>query len=253
MFKRKIYNIGIALSGGGARGFAHLGILKALAEKGIKPDVISGVSAGAIAGAFISSGKSPEETLEIIKKYRFFELSRLRFPRLGLFTMDNLKSSLEKEIEYKRIEELPIPLMVGATDILEGKMKYFSNGLLTEVILASSSIPVLFNPIKINGKLYSDGGVLENQPIKPLLDLCRKTIVVNISPTKPIKEIKNIVQMTTRLFQLGVNVKDEEYIRKSSLYIEPDHIDDYEFLDTKHAQEIFNIGYDYVSKMDIKL
>ncbi len=253
MFKRKIYNLGIALSGGGARGFAHLGVLKALEEKGIKPDIISGVSAGSIAGAFICSGKSPEETLAIIKKYRFFELSRLRFPRLGLFTLDNVKTSLSKEIEYKKIEDLPLPLIVGATDILDGQIKYFSSGNISEVVLASSSIPVLFNPIEIDGKLYSDGGVLDNQPLKPLSDLCSKTIMVNISPVNPVKEIKNLTQMTTRLLQLGINGQGEDYMSKCSLYIEPKDIDKYEILDTKHADEIFEIGYNHVKNLTIRL
>ena len=224
MFGRKKYRLGISLSGGGARGFAHLGILKALEEKGIKPDIISGVSAGAIAGAFIAAGKKPEEALAIIKQYRFFDLARLRYPRLGLFTLDHVKNSIENEISFKRIEELPTPLLIGTTDILEGKIKYFSEGSLSQIVQASAAIPILFNPIVIDGKPYSDGGVLVNQPIKPLFERCRKTIMINISPVTPIKEVKNLAQIATRTFQLGVSSQDEEIRKKCTLYLEPPEI-----------------------------
>ena len=253
MFRRKKYRLGIALSGGGARGFAHLGILKALEEKGIKPDIIAGVSAGAIAGAFIASGKSPHQALDIIEEYRFFDLARLRFPRNGFFTLNNVKASIEKEIPYERLEQLPIPLLVGATDILEGKVTYFSEGPIAPIVQASGSIPILFNPVSIEEKLYADGGILANQPIKPLFELCRKTIMVNISPVYPIKEVKNMVQMAARVFQLGINAPEEEDKNRSSVYIEPTEIKKYDFLDTKHAKEIFEIGYEHVSRRQIKL
>lgn len=253
MFWRKKYRLGIALSGGGARGFAHLGVLKALEEKGIKPDVVSGVSAGAIAGAFYAAGIKPDKALEIIKQYRFFELARLRFPRRGLFTLDNVGESIKNEIPYQKLEELPTPLIVGATDILEGKINYFTEGPIASAVQASSSIPVLFNPVTIDGKLYADGGVLANQPIKPLFKLCRKTILVNISPVCSITEVKSLAQIATRTFQLGVNSQVEEDKTKCTLYIEPPEIREYDFMDTKNAHKIFDVGYQYISGMKVKL
>jgi len=250
MFKKKHkkYKLGIALSGGGARGFAHLGILKALREKGLEPDIISGVSAGAIAGAFIASGKSVEESFEIIKGYRFFDLATIRFPRTGLFSLDSIQSSITKEIPHKNLEDLPIPLIVAASNMLEGKIEYFNEGPLPKIIQASASIPVLFSPVNINGKLYADGGLLDNQPIKPLLNVCKKTILVDISPVRPIREMKNLAQVATRMFQLGINSKDESR-ELASLKIAPPELEKYEILDTKHAQEIYDIGYQFVSEM----
>ncbi|MEM6736156.1 MAG: patatin-like phospholipase family protein [Bacteroidota bacterium] len=254
MFKKsKKYKIGMALSGGGARGYAHLGILKALKEKGIVPDAISGTSAGAIAGAFISAGKEPEEAFEIIKGYRFFDLKTIRLPRSGLFSLDKIKDSIEKELTYDRIENLPIPLFVAVTDMLEGKMEYFSEGPLSHTVQASSSIPVLFSPVEIEGKLYSDGGVLDNLPLKPLVNCCKKTIIINISPIRPIKEIKNLVQVATRMFQLSINARDSEKKELCNFYIEPPDIERYDFLDTKHAREIFDVGYNYARDLEITL
>lgn len=252
-WKSKKHNLGIALSGGGARGFAHLGILKALKEKGIEPDVISGTSAGAIAGAFIASGKSPEEAFEIIKKYRFFDFATIRFPRSGLFSLDSIRDSIEKEIDQKRIEDLPKPLFISATNMLDGNIEYFSEGPLSKVIQASASIPVLFSPVEIDGKLYSDGGVLDNLPLKPLLNCCKKTIVINISPLLPINEMKNLVQVATRMLQLSVNARENVKKQKADFYIEPPEVDKYEILDTKHAKEIFDVGYSYTKDLDINI
>jgi len=249
----KKYDLGVALSGGGARGYAHLGILKALKEKGIEPDIISGVSAGAIVGAFIAAQREPDEIFEIIKEYRFFDLASIRFPRKGLFSLDFIKNSIGKEIEYEKIEDLPIPLIVAATNMLDGEMTYFSEGSLSEIVQASSSIPVLFSPVEIDGKLYSDGGVLDNIPLEPLIARCKKTLVINISPVEPIEEMKNIVQVATRMFQLSVNARDSEKKKQCDFYIEPPEMCKYEILDTKHAKEIFDTGYRYTVDLDIPL
>ncbi|MEM7297069.1 MAG: patatin-like phospholipase family protein, partial [Bacteroidota bacterium] len=108
-FKKKKHKVGIALGGGGARGFAHLGVIKALNEKGIYPEIISGVSAGSIAGAFIASGRSPDEAFEIIKEYNFTGLSELKIPKTGFLSLDKLTSLLKKHIEIDQIENLPTP------------------------------------------------------------------------------------------------------------------------------------------------
>lgn len=251
--KSKKYKIGIALSGGGARGFAHLGILKALKEKGIEPDIISGTSAGAIVGAFICAGKEPEEALDIIKSYKYFDIRRINFPKTGLFNLNILGHSIHREINYRNIEDLPKPLLIAATDMMKGEIKYFSEGSLPKCVQASSSIPVLFKPVNINGKLYSDGGALDNLPIKPIKKLCKKTIAINISPLLPITEMKNIMQVATRMLQLSVNAHEQLKNNQADFYIEPPDVNRYDILDRKHAKEIFNVGYNYAKNMDIDL
>ena len=252
-FKSKKYNLGIVLGGGGARGFAHLGILKALREKGIEPDVVSGTSAGAIVGAFICSGKTPDEAFKIIKDYRFFDFATIRFPRSGLFSLDSIKYSIMREIDYKNIEELPKPLFITATNMLDGKVHYFSEGSLAKCVQASASIPILYNPVEIKGKLYTDGGVLDNLPIRPLAKICKKIIIINISPLLPIPEMKNMVQVATRMLQLSVNAGERRKRKQADFYLEPPDINKYDILDTKHAKEIFDVGYTYAQSLEIKI
>lgn len=253
MASKKKYKLGIALGGGGARGFAHLGILQALYEKGIKPDIISGVSAGAIVGAFIASGHSPKQVFDIIKKYKFTGISEFNIPKTGLLSSSKMKSSLLSKIPAKRLEELEIPLVICVSNMLEGKAEYLQKGPLADIVQASASLPVLFSPVKINGSLYSDGGVLDNVPVKPLRRVCKKVIGVSISPVQEITELSNLIQVTTRMFQLAVNPNKRSLQKKCDLFIEPLELSKYEIMDTKHAGEIFEIGYKHTQKLDIEL
>lgn len=251
--KAKKYKIGIALGGGGARGFAHLGVLQALEEKGIKPDIISGVSAGAIAGAFIGAGKSPRETFDIIKKYKFTDLTTFNIPKTGLFSLEKMRKIVKTHIKVDNIEELEIPLIIGASDMLSGTMEYFTEGNLADRVEASAAIPVLYSPVEINGKLYSDGGIFENVPISPLKRKAEKIIAISISPIQKIEELTSMVQVATRMFQLTVNQRSSELKKRCDLFIEPADLCSYDVMDTKHAETIFNIGYDYTKELEIDL
>lgn len=246
------YKFGFVLSGGGARGFAHLGILEALAEKGIRPDIISGVSAGAIAGVFICAGKTPHETHQILKSKNLFQYTAITLPVNGLLKLNGLQKVLEKEIPYKNIEDLPVPLYVGTSNITDGVPEYFNKGPLSRIVLASASIPVLFSPVEINGKLYSDGGLLENIPVEPLKSKCRRIIVSNISPLQKPADVKNLVQMVTRTFHLSIHARIKEAKNYADLYIEPERLTHFDLLSGGHADEAFEIGYMAVKELDGK-
>lgn len=252
MFGSKKYTTGYVLGGGGARGFAHLGILQALSEKGIKPDIISGVSAGAIVGTFICAGFEPKEILKIIKSYKFLDITRLRFPKLGLLSLDILEDSIRKEVGIAKVEDLEIPLVITVSNMLKGKVEYRTHGPLPELVHASSAIPALFNPVQIAGQLYSDGGVFDNLPLKPLDDKCKQRIVANISPIKAVDELKNLAHVVTRMFQLSVNVRPLDQMKKQDIYIGPEALSAYDIMDSKNADKIFDIGYEFTKALDIK-
>ncbi|MEO9870792.1 patatin-like phospholipase family protein [Ekhidna sp.] len=252
-FGKKKYNLGIAMGGGGARGFAHLGVMEALAEKGIKPDIISGVSAGAIAGAFIASGQSPRDAFDLMKKYNFTGLAKLTGFKQGLLSLTKMKEDLEKKIKAKNLEDLDIPLIVTVSNMLEGKVEYLSEGPLSTIVQASASIPIIFSPVEYQGKLYNDGGLFDNLPIKPLQDNCKKIISISISPIQKLDELKNLKEVVFRMFQLAINTSSEEIAANSDLCIEPLELANYDIMDTKNAEKIFEIGYNYAKNLDIKL
>jgi len=245
--------IGIALSGGGVKGFAHLGVLKALEEKGIEADLLAGVSAGAIVGSFIAAGKKPAEIMELINENDFFDFAKLGIPDRGLFTLGNMTENLEKSLGFKTFEELKIPFYVGAANIDKARMEYFSQGDLIKIIQASASIPVLFSPVEINGDLYVDGGLFENLPVNPLLNKCDKLIAVNVMPVNLEEKIDSITDIAVRTFQLKTAASALELREKADIYIEPTGIAKYNILNTKYSQELFELGYNYCKNLEIKI
>ncbi len=251
MKTKKKYEIGIALGGGGQRGFAHFGILKALNEKGIYPDMISGVSAGAIAGAFIADGKEPEEAFNLLKKNKFADFTRIIFPIDGFFSLDKLNDNLKNLIEADDVKDLKLPFYAAATNLTDGTVEYFDEGPLHTIIQASSSIPVVFSPVEIDGKLYVDGGIFDNVPVTPLLGKCKKIIAVNVNPMKKAKSIKNFLQVADRVTHLVVNQTIKDIKDKCDIFIEPKRTIEYEILSSDHPDKLFEIGYEYCKSLDI--
>lgn len=248
----KRYKTGLVLSGGGTRGFAHLGVIDALQEKGIKPDVISGVSAGAIVGAFIAGGKSPRETAEIFKKGWFFKYTKLQLPVNGLMKLDGLKEIINTEIEFKKLEESPLPFYIGVANLNKGKAEYKNSGPLDQTVLASSSIPVLFAPVKIDGQFYVDGGLMDNIPIEPIKNDCERIIVVNIAPLNPREKFRNLIQIASRTFYMSVNANMNLIQKYASVFIEPEGIDKYDILTRTHADELYELGYNSMKKIELE-
>lgn len=238
------YQHGIALSGGGTRGFAHLGVLKALEEYSVKIDYVAGTSAGAIAGVLYASGMAPEEIHNLIKSRNVLSFTKMLIPRQGLFTLDGLAEFIQQHVEEKNLEELPLPLTVTATNLNEGKVEYFSEGPIVDAVLASASIPVIFSPVKIGSSEYCDGGVYDNLPSVYLKSRCEKIIGVNISPIEVTHEKLSLLDIASRSFQLGVNANVVSSITACDLYIEPADIRKFGLLDTSLADDIFASGYE---------
>ncbi len=253
LLKKNKYKYGIALSGGGVRGFAHLGVLKALEEKGIKPDIISGASAGAIAGAFIAAGNSPQDVFEFIKNRKIIDFVQVKMPKTGLLNLDRLRKNLAEHIKADDLQDLEIPFIVAASDIINGKIKYFDSGPLVKIVQASASIPVLFAPVEIDGMLYSDGGLFDNLPVEPLRDSCKKVIAINVSPINKTEKLKNLIQIAARTFHLSVSSTIQGIEEKCDLFIEPPDLDRFEILDASKADDIFKVGYEYCKGMEIDL
>lgn len=198
----KKYKIGIALSGGGARGFAHAGVLKALEEKGIKPEIISGVSAGSIIAVMYAAGISPDNILKLFSHIKFSDLAELSVPKDGFFKMDRFKKFLKKAVEYENLEDLPIPTFVCATDLDHCRSVIFRDGGIIDRVSASCSIPIIFKPIKINGTNYVDGGVLRNLPAWAIRPYCETLIGVNCSPLVNYKFKPSIIEIAQRSYDL---------------------------------------------------
>lgn len=239
----KIYKIGLVLSGGGARGFAHLGVIKALNEKGIIPDVISGTSAGAIVGSLYADGYTPEEILKILNLNGRLHYFSPAVPRGGLLQISGIEKILREKLRAKKFNDLKIPLFVSATDLNNGKAVYFSEGDLLQPVIASASIPVLFRPVVIDNVQYVDGGVLDNLPLKPIEEKCRYLIGSFVNPIGYEKNITSLIHIAERTFLLSMSKELTEKSKKFDLLIAPPQLKKYAILDPDKAKEVFMVGY----------
>jgi NTE family protein len=238
------YKIGLVLSGGGARGFAHIGVMQALNDAGIFPDVISGTSAGAIVGVLYADGYTPAEIMKILNSNSRLHYIRPTVPREGLLQISGIVRILRDNLKAKTFEELKIPMFVTATDLNNGKIIYFSAGELHTIIVASASIPVLFKPVVIKKIQYVDGGVLDNLPIKPIENRCRFVIGSFVNPTGYEKNLTNLISIAERTFLLSMSKEVVEKAKKFDLFIAPIELRNHKILDPEKAVEMFNIGYD---------
>lgn len=239
----KKFKTGLVLSGGGARGFAHLGVIQALNEAGIFPDVISGTSAGAIVGVLYADGYAPKEILALMSWASRFDFMRPALPREGLLQINGVDRILKANLRAKTFEDLKIPLFVSATDLNQGKSVYFSKGDLFEPVMASASIPVLFQPVKINNVSYVDGGVLDNLPIKPIENSCQVIIGSFVNPIGYVEKISGLINIAERTFLLSMSKDVVEKSKRFDLYIAPPDLRNYGILDPEKSQEIFDLGY----------
>lgn len=238
--------VGIVLAGGGIRGIAHLGVLKAFTNAGITFSHVTGTSAGSIAGALYAAGIDPEEALNI-----FLKTKLLRFLRptlgLGLINFENT-SALLKPYLPQNIEDLKIPLTIAATNFSEGKLVYFNKGPLIRAIQASSCIPGIFKPIIIDEKMYVDGGLLNNFPVEPLLKDCDFIIGSSCNHLNPVDKITNITALLTRAALMSINKDMEEKTSLCDILIEPKGMGSINIFDTAKAETIYWLAYEEALK-----
>jgi len=239
--------ISIALSGGGARGISHLGVLKALDEHGIKPSIISGTSAGAIVGGFYGAGYSPDEILVIIIKTKMLSIFKPAFSWQGLLSMDSLLKILKDNLP-SNFADLKIPFIAAATAIEIGETHYFRSGDLHSAILASCCLPVLFNPVAIDGVKYIDGGILNNIPVEPLVDKSDFIIAVGCNPISKTHTISTFKDVMERSSLLAISKNAEKSKALASVFIEPPLLTNFSGFDLSKAKEIFETGYRYTSE-----
>ncbi|WP_026630721.1 patatin-like phospholipase family protein [Dyadobacter alkalitolerans] len=241
--------IGLVLSGGGARGIAHIGAIKALMEHGIKPDVISGTSSGAFIGAMLAHDYTPDEIIEMIIQTSFYPYIRFGFGANGLLHMNKLEAVLRRYIPENTFESLKTPLVVTATDIVSGEELQFRNGELAIPVLASCCIPGLFSPIRFQGRELVDGGVLNNLPVEPIIEETDFIIGIHCNPFTLDKPLKRTTELVYRSLILAMHSKTKERFKKCNLLIEPPELSKFSIFDFRKAGQLFDVGYGYTKRL----
>ena len=246
-----MHEIGISLSGGGTRGVVHIGVLKALEEHGIFPSIIAGTSAGSIVGAMYAHGYTPAEIFSIASERSLIWMFSLRMPNKGFVRHTFLRKMLQKYLPEKTFEELRKPLYVAIANLNSGKAEVKSAGPLHDVIIASSSIPVLYEPIMIGDSWYADGGLLMNLPVSPIRDQAKYIIGVNLIPRKVLTsdEVNTISGVAARTFNLAAINTIEPELKYCDLIIEPESIYQYSRFNFTKIRQMYEIGYEETIKM----
>ncbi len=238
--------VGLVLSGGAARGIAHLGVFKALEENRIPVHAISGTSAGAIAGAFYAAGISIQKMIEFVDDSSLFNLFSLKLPNKGLTDLSYLRRKIKQYIPHNSFEKLNLPLTVALSNLNTGEINYFDSGELDEVIAASCAIPLLFRPIHIQGQTYVDGGLLANAPVQPLVGSCDFIITINLVPQVELEhhELSSIFHIAQRCFDLAALNNIKPQLRQSHVIIEPPQLKKISRFSLNRSREIFELGYE---------
>lgn len=242
-------NIGLVLSGGGIRGMAHIGLLKALKEHGIEVDRVAGSSIGALVGALYANGNSTDEMLDFFKQTPLFQYSFFAIGKPGLIDTAKYKNVFKKFFPENSFEGLSKPLYIVATDLINGSEKVFNQGELILPLLASAALAPVFSPVEIDGVLYADGGIMNNFPKEYVEEQCDFIIGSNVSINSKLtkKELSNSIQLAGRITGLMIYASCREKIGECDVLIEPQELEHIGVLDKKGIEKAYTIGYDKAS------
>ncbi|MDR0428409.1 MAG: patatin-like phospholipase family protein [Dysgonamonadaceae bacterium] len=246
------YQKGLVLSGGGARGIAHLGTAKALYEAGEVFDVIVGTSMGAIVGCLLADKQNPDDIIKLFTPKNMRSFIRPLLSNKGMLTMDGARKMLKAILTTENIEDLSIPFMACATNLSSGRPEYFESGNIIDAVIASAGIPVVFAPAIINNNQYVDGGVLNNLPVRKIRNNCKKIIGSHVNPqTLGLEngQVLGLIHIADRAFHLCIQGNTEEDREMCDLYLEHTNLNDIGTFDFNKADEIFRRGYENTKRL----
>jgi NTE family protein len=241
--EREPCRLGLTLSGGAARGFAHIGVLRAFEEAGIEIDYISGSSMGALIGLFYAAGKTPDEMIEIAKsinKRKLKTMSPLQFGKTGL---DYVEQIIKNHVAQTTFEELKKPLFVCVTNFQSGRFEIISKGEFLPAVLASAAIPIKFEQQIINETPYIDGGVVNNLPVEPLRERCHVVVGISVNPVEIKTGKMNLGQKVKRVAELMINENEARRIEMCDYHLEIQGLGEIDFEDYDRVHEIHDLGY----------
>ena len=234
---------GLALGGGAALGGAHIGVLRALDELGIQIDLVAGTSIGAFVAALFAFGKSWREIRKISLELNWLDASKLSLSNGGLLSNQQLGELLRSLLGEAKFAEAEIPLAVVAADISTGEKVIIREGDVVRAVRASTSIPGVFTPVEIDGRLLVDGGVLENVPLTLLQELGADFLAcVSLGPGLKEHRPDSILEIMLRAFYYSVESTTRLQVEEADLLIDPD-LREYSLVDTSQTADLIERGY----------
>ena len=237
---------GLVLSGGGVRGVAHIGAIKALEEYGIYPSHIAGTSAGAIIGALYAGGCNWEEILDFFKTTQIFSINNYAKSKPGFVDTEKFYDHLKSYLPKDSFASLKTPLYVTATNLLDGSLKVFHHGELIKPILASAAVPGLFAPVHFKNGYYVDGGMLNNFPVDLIKIYCDQIVGVYVNPFEKVKitDFKHAHNVLERAYHIMVANETVLKFKDCDILIRPKRMAEFSMFSLKNIDILFELGYE---------
>ncbi|SHJ34938.1 patatin-like phospholipase family protein [Pseudozobellia thermophila] len=238
-------NTGLVFSGGGIRGAAHIGVIKALEEYGIEPSHIAGTSAGAIVGALYAGGCPWEKILEFFKTTQIFTITNYARSKPGFVDTEKFYDHFRSYLPHDSFESLKIPLYVTATNLLDGTLKVFHQGELIKPVLASAAVPGLFAPVSIKNGYYVDGGTLNNFPVDLIKGYCDQIVGVYVNPFQKVQvgDLRHAHHVLERAYHIMVANETLLKFEDCDILIRPERMAEFSMFSLKNMDTLFELGY----------
>jgi len=235
--------LGLALSGGSALGIAHIGVLQSLREHNVPIDCIAGTSAGSVAAACYAFGMTPDDMAKKAKNFGWLTFFKFSYSTLGLVTDEALGDMMRKLLGDVKIEDANIPLAIVATDLGTGDKMVFRKGSVAEAVMASCCLPGLFVPVKLGGRQFVDGGLVENVPLSPLAAMGADIKVgVNLARWRTYRPPRHFVDVMLDSVDIVTHAQGKFHPVPADVWIDP-HLEEYTMSDWGKAAEFLIIGY----------
>lgn len=214
--------IGLALGGGAARGFAHIGVLQVLEEQGIKPDLVVGTSAGSLVAALYAAGKSPTELQSMAMTLDESSITDWVFPGRSLLKGEALARFIRTQTGGKQIEGMRLPLGIVAADLQSGAPILFRKGDPGTAVRASSAVPAVFEPVRINGREYIDGGAVSPIPVRFARQMGADVVIaVDISAIPQGQSTKRAVDILLQTFNIMGHAISQHELAEADVVMRP--------------------------------
>lgn len=245
--------VGLALGSGGARGFAHLGVIKVLKDEGIPIDLIAGSSMGALVASFYGAGLDIDRLYKLSRVFKRKYYLDFTVPKMGFIAGKRVKELIRIFTHGKTIEELDIPIGIVATDLMSGEKVVFKKGPVAEAVRASIAIPGIFVPEKLDGRLFVDGGVVDRIPVSVAKEMGADLVVaVDVSHVKVNVEITSIFDVIIQ----SIDIMQMELVANrevaSDVMIRP-RVEMYNSKAFTNIEEIIAIGEEEAKKHVAKI
>jgi len=216
--------VGLVLGGGAARGFAHIGVIQVLEEAGVRPSLVVGTSAGSLVAAFYASGKTGaqlQQIAESMEEATFADWTLPIFSR-GMLRGEALARYVSTQVNGRLIENMPLPLGIVATDLNSGQGVLFRRGDAAMAVRASSAVPALFQPVKISGREYVDGGLVSPVPVRYARQMGAELIIaVDISSAPESNAASDTLEILLQTFSIMSKSINSFELREADVVVRP--------------------------------